>query len=107
MRRAGGLVRQYGALAVNVVALAVEAWELEGVDWADGLEVPGAWLHSEIRRLEVDIGYRATTLGYSCALGSGDWVMVVEDSSTKYLAEYRRRQGRYPWEPETLNEMED
>ena len=58
-------MRQYGALAVNVMALAVEAWELEGVDWADGLEAPGAWLHSEIRRLELDIAYRAMTLGYS------------------------------------------
>lgn len=49
VRRAGDLIRRYGIQAANAVALDIEAKELEGHDWKEGLERPAAWLHHTIK----------------------------------------------------------
>lgn len=55
VRRAAGLAQLYGALSVNLVAVALEFQEVQGVRWADGLDAPGAWLHTQVKRLSAGL----------------------------------------------------
>lgn len=49
VRRAFLLAKKYGMVAVNDVALVVEVLERQGVEWREGLDLPGAFLHYLIR----------------------------------------------------------
>jgi hypothetical protein len=53
--RVESAIRRYGVLAVNLVALETAIKERHGIPWAQDLDSPAAYLHSEIRKRRADL----------------------------------------------------
>ena len=101
VRRALGMARRYGVMACNAVSWMVESWETQGIDWTEGLDSPGAWVHSQIRVFHENPGL------YIAMHRSGDaWPEnrtpktsdKAQNNREKYVEEFRRRRGYLPGE---------